>query len=202
LREAGHEARGQKQFGVLLTAADMIEYDGWADHRLACKTELEGDLVPWASLLAVGQMVEYEDATTNWRLCLEHLLSVQVEQWRNSVGTTVGEVVRGWHLCEEPFNELNLVKRRLAQTGLAIQYDEAGKWHLAIPNQHPLVRMLYDGTKWCGDVSAGVWSGALRQAPEGTVYRVGQARFGGVKGKCTLISIDALYGKDGLMAGD
>lgn len=201
LARAGMDGRGQDTFGTLLTCADMIEHDGWHEDRLGHL--VEGELKPWAELMATQRMVEFEDATENWRLCLDHLLSVPVEAWRNGTRSTVGQVLEEWFKgdAQSDFNN-DVVKVRtvLGQAGLGLQKGtrEVGDW-LIVPNQNPLTRRLFEQTKWAGDIGASVWSGALRQAPRGEIYEAGQARVNGVKLKCTLISLRGLYGPDGIM---
>lgn len=149
-------------------------------------------------------MAEFDDASENWRLCLDHLLSVPVEAWRNGARTTVGQVVEAWHVdSQEAFgNDVKEVRKLLGQAGLTLERrgrGGGGDW-LAIPNQNPLTRRLFDGTKWGGEAGAGVWSGALRQGPRDVVWTLGQPRVNGVKCKCTLISLNALYSAGGLMS--
>lgn len=200
LGRAGMDGRGQDTFGTLLACADLVEHEGWNADRL--KFMFEGDLQDWADLLSAQRMVEFEDATENWRLCLDHLLSVPVDAWRNGTKSTVGQVLEAWYYGKDYSGAIDMVKQTLASAGLGLQqtgFDVTTGW-LVVPNQNPLTRKLFEGTKWAGDIGASVWSGALRQAPRGEVYGVGQARVNGVKTKCTLISLEALYGPKGIMA--
>ncbi len=200
LGRGGMDGRGQDTFGTLLACADLIEHEGWDEKRL--QFPYEGDLRNWADLLSAQRMVEFEDATENWRLCLDHLLSVPVDAWRNGTKSTVGQVIEAWYFDKDYTKQIDLVRHQLASAGLSLQqsgHDVKTAW-LVIPNQNPLTRKLFEGTKWAGDIGASVWSGALRQAPRGEVYEVGQGRVNGVKSKCTLISLEALYGPKGIMA--
>jgi len=70
---------------------------------------------------------------------------------------------------------------------------------LTVPNQNALTRALFAESQWAGEVGASVWAGALRQSPQ-KVHQVGRAKVNGVNLRVTLISLDALYGDDGIMA--
>jgi hypothetical protein len=201
LAAAGMDGRGQDTFGTLLAVADMIEHRGWNENRLS--TVCEGDVRPWRDVMQIGRMAEFDDASENWRLCLDHLLSVPVEAWRNGSRTTVGQVLEAWFVGDDSFGgDVKEVRKLLGQAGLTLERrgrPGGGDW-LAIPNQNPLTRRLFEGTKWGGEAGAGVWSGALRQGPREDVWTLGQPRVNGVKCKCTLVSLQALYGAGGLMS--
>jgi hypothetical protein len=202
LAEAGMDGRGQDTFGTLLACADMIAHSGWDPERLSHTHD--GDVRPWREIMAVDRMTEFDDATENWRLCLDHLLSVPVEAWRNGTKTTVGQAIEAWFKGTDDDIGKDYVKIRklLHSAGLTLERrPPTGDW-LAIPNQNPATRKLFEGTKWVGDAGAGVWSGALRQGPRDKVWILGQPRIGGVKAKCTMISLKALYGDGGLMTDD
>lgn len=200
LAAAGMDGRGQDTFGTLLTCADMISHRGWNAERLS--HTYDGDMRPWREIMEVKSMAEFDDATENWRLCLDHLLSVPVEAWRNGTKTTVGQALEAWFKGDDYENDIKLLKIVLGQAGLTIERrPPSGDW-LAIPNQNPLTRRLFEGTKWGGEAGAGVWSGALRQGPRDLLWGLGQPRINGVKSKCTMVSLKALYGDNGIMTID
>lgn len=207
LAAAGMDGRGQAQFGTLLACADMIEHEGWDEARLQFAHEGEGELVPWRRLLKPSQMHEYEDQVENWRACLSHLLSVRVEAWRNGTRQTVGQLLQGYlglndRGAEAERLEITEANRELAQAGLRIVFREReGRqrpW-LAVHNQGVLVRGLFEGSKWAGELGASVWSQALRQGPRAQLWETGQVRINGVQLKATLLSLDGLYGPGGIM---
>jgi hypothetical protein len=218
LAAGGMDGRGQAQYGTLLTCADMMEYHGWDADRVRFALDVEGDLVPWRELLRPSQMHEYEDQTENWKACLSHLLGTRVEAWRSGRRQTVGELLLAWHNRDE--TDSSQVNSELAQAGLRIVSRAEGElggarsscsslsagkrtWWLAVHNQGPLVRQLFDGSKWAGELGAGVWSAALRQGPRGTVWELGNAvRVNGVAQKTTLVSLEGLFGPGGVMAED
>ncbi len=199
LAAGGMDGRGQETFGVLLTCQDIMLHDGWDEERLRHPTA-EGELVPWRDLLKVDTMIEFEDAAENWRLCLDHLLSVQVEAWRHGTRRTVGQVLSEYFAVSEEMT-LNHARTLLAQAGLTIvmREDHLRQPWLAVPNQNPLTRTLFKDSKWAGDLGASVWAGALRQAPD-DLCQTGRARINGVTGRVTLISLERLYGPEGIMA--
>lgn len=201
LGAAGMDGRGQDTFAPLLAAADMIGYEGWDDERLQTTTA-DGDLVAWADLMHVSRMAEFEDAAENWRLCLSHLLNVRVDAWRSGTQHTVGQLIEHLWNNDDIGHGLDLkqVNRDLAQAGLRIVVREGVKnWWLAVPNQNPLTRTLFEGSKWAGDLGAGVWAGALRQSPREAIHEVAKARINGDVQQCTLISLKGLYGGNGIM---
>lgn len=192
LGRAGMDGRGQDTFGTLLAVADMIEHDGWNDERLRHATD-DGDLVPWSDLMATHRLAEFEDAAENWRACLDHLLSVPVEAWRNGSRHTVGQVLEAWHDETDFDKDITKPRALLGQAGLGlVRRLHKGDW-LAVPNQSPLVRKLFEGSKWGGEIGAGVWAGALRQSPRGEVHDVALVKVNGVATRATLVSLDALY---------
>lgn len=202
LAAAGMEPRGQDTFGTLLACQDMLFHEGWDEERLKHPVDGDGELVPWRELLNPREMVEFEDSSDNWRGCLDHLLSVQVDAWRHGTKRTVGQVISEYY---DNVDDMSLTKARglLTQAGLTIALHDVDAEHLqrpwlAVPNQDPLTRTLFQGSKWAGDVGAAVWAGALRQAPA-EMCQTGRTRINGVLRRVTLISLDRLYGSEGIM---
>ncbi|MCC6887755.1 MAG: hypothetical protein IT536_04395 [Hyphomicrobiales bacterium] len=199
LARAGMDGRGQDTFGALLACADLIEHEGWDEARLA--VPVDGDAKRWAELMAIGGMAEFEDASENWKLCLSHLLSTRVDAWRSGSRNAVGKVLTDlWYETDDM--KAALARSMLAQVGLGLVVRPGPRnYWLAVPNQNPLTRTLFEGSKWAGDVGASVWAGALRQSPVGTLHEVAKARVNGVVSPATLISLVGLYGEGGVMAG-
>ena len=197
LGRGGMDGRGQDTFGTLLACADLIEHTGWNEERL--KTPADGDLVGWSVLMAAKRMHEFEDAAENWRLCLSHLLNVRVDAWRQGNRSAVGKLLLDLWTSKDM--EEGIARGMLAQVGLGLVKRRNGMkdWWLAVPNQNPLTRLLFDGSKWAGNIGAGVWAGALRQSPPGRIHEVAKARVNGDVQACTLISLQGLYGEGGIM---
>jgi hypothetical protein len=206
LGRAGLDGRGQDTFGTLLACADMIEHAGWDEARLS--TVSDGDVTPWADVIRGAGLSELEDAAENWRLALSHLLNVRVDAWRSGNRMAVGQVLLDLYTGRGPDGSAmseDLARTMLAQAGLGLVRRKASQhrgdtflW-LAVPNQNPLTRTLFEGSKWAGDVGAGVWAGALRQSPRGAIHDVAKARVNGDVQPCTMLSLDALYGAEGIM---
>ena len=129
-------------------------------------------------------------------MCLNHLLTVDVEAWRDCGKQTVGEVVEQMHGGTLDVGD---AKGLMAKAGLGLHRDQGLEHSLFVPNVNPRVRGLYDDSKWAGEEGAGAWSQALRQAPDG-VCRPGAMRINGVQCRGTLICLKALYGANGVMA--
>lgn len=211
LMVAGMDSRGQDTFGTLLACADLVEHDGWDEARLKTVVDGEDELVAWADLMRVDRMAEFEDRAANWRKCLSHLLGVRVDAWRGGQQSVIGQLLQD--LWDQRDCDVGTARRQLGNAGLGIVARlgncKEGLW-LAVPNQSPLVRDLFNGSDWGGAVGASVWSGALRQSPrwepgktyaEGSgIHDVAKARINGDVVPCTLISLYALYGDGGLMA--
>jgi hypothetical protein len=197
----GHDQRGKDTYGTLLAMAELIVGD---DFELL-EFPLPDDPT-WREWLEPSKLPELEDARENWRGCLDHLLSVPVEAWRNGTRTVPGQVVSDYWLERRDDGEARFgfdeANKLLRQAGLAlVQPRMRGEptW-LAVPNQNPLVAKLYGGTKWGGEPSAGVWAGALRQgkrwnAGAGGLWELGQVRINGVASKATLISLEEICEK-------
>lgn len=188
LASCGHDGRGQDTFGTLMAAADLvIDHDADAlGLELAAAAET---FESWRPLLTTDKLGEYEDATENWRLCLAHLLSQRIEAWRGGTRHTVGEVITEfWETDATDPNGITFDQARklLEQTGLTLKKPANRAEHhtLFVPNQHTLLHTLFKDTKWQGELSAGSWSGALRQAP-GEIWHETSARINGWKFKGT-----------------
>lgn len=198
LGRGGMDSRGQDTFATLLACADLIEHEGWSEDRL--KVAHEGDLVGLSVLMAVANMHEFEDRGANWRKCLSHLLNVRVDAWRQGSRVAVGRLLLDLWYMKDDMNE-GVARSMLAQAGLGLvkRRDGPKDWWLAVPNNNPLTRVLFEGSDWAGDIGAGVWSGALRQSPQGTIHQVQKARINGDVQACTLISLKGLYAEGGIM---
>lgn len=196
LKDANHDGRGQDTFGTLLTCADMLIGERWE----TLEVPMGEDLSMWRDRMAPAHMPEYDDAQDNWRKCLSHLLTAPVDAWRNGNRITIGRVLQAFHDAEEGYSFKD-TKDRLEQAGVGLQKpdERGGPFWLCVPNNNPLLHRLFQGSDWQGGLGAGVWGQALRQGPRFTLWDAGQARVNGDKAKCTLISLEALYGKGGLM---
>jgi hypothetical protein len=137
-----------------------------------------------------------EDAKPNWRGCLEHILTEQVEAWRNGARATVGalleEVRNGALTPQEASAQLALTGLGYLAAGERVPRDVGPL--LAIPNRSTFVGRLLAGSEWAGAPGrGGPWKDALRQAPAGVVLAdpaLNRVRINGVQERCTLIALD------------
>lgn len=195
LHAGGHDARGQKTYGTLLAAADLLIGDTASELRIPMADEADW----WRDNLGAASLPEVEDASANWRKCLNTILSSQVEAWRGVRRGTVGQLledikrhrVDGTGTAEMEV-DIDKARRDLAETGLGLvdpgtAADRIGNWVLAIPNEHPQVNKLLRGSDWEG----GGWKDALRQCPiEGLIVadpKKNRVAIGGVQRRCTLV---------------
>lgn len=192
LKAGGHDQRGCDTFGTLLAVASLIVDENFDELHVP----LGEDLSPWGELLKAERMIELEDAQANWLLCLNHLLTVDVEAWRDRAKVTLGQVAEEIHSGEL---EIEAARNLLSRAGLGLHRDKGLEFSLFVPNVSPRVRALYDDSKWAGEEGAGAWSQALRQAPEG-LCEPGMMRVNGVVMRGTMIALKALYGAGGVMS--
>lgn len=193
LSAAGHDSRGQDTFGTLLACADILI---GADAEALGVPMAGGDdpehSAHWQKAFAAEQMGELEDAEENWRLCLNAILSTQVDGWRHGTHLTVGSVLEDYRSRDGEVT-YDKARKMLEQVGLGLQRPGEGEQEgsVFVPNQHPGLFNLLRETKWRGEPGAGVWSGALRQAPQDS-YRECQGRVTGVKGRGTAFPLSVV----------
>jgi hypothetical protein len=171
LHAGGHEGRGQDTYGVLLAVAETLL---GADHE-ALGVPFGDEVSRWGHLMAAAQLDETADSKTNWRRCLDHLMTVPVDAWRGGSRLTVGAVLEDWHSgLERGFNtesdDLSTAQAQklLRMAGLKLRpptgHDD--EWRLFIPNNHDMLKRLFKGSDWYGGPSNGGWKLALQQAPD------------------------------------
>lgn len=207
LADAGHDGRGQDTYGILLACADML-VDADAEALGLQMGPAATSLAIWGEQLNPETMVEYQDAGENWRLCLNHILTSRVEHWRSGARQTVGQVLDDFYTDRAaPGDEHDRVdfKRARAllwQTGLSLLKPRWGSdYELFVPNQNPELWNLFSGTKWAGEKGAGVWAGALRQAPLDLVRQDVNCRISGAQGKGVAIPLNVAI-RDGAKPGE
>ena len=198
LREGGHGGRGQDTYGTLLAAADLLLGPELAEEL---GVPMVDNLDRWAELLAASALPEVEDALPNWRSCLTYLLQARVPVWRDGHRASVGQLLEDLekHAVEEVY-----ARTQLAQAGLGLLapnfFAKDGTFSLAVPNQHPAVFELFQGTVWQGRPGAGAWAQALRQGEASRVIVADKAknrvRINGVQTRCTLVDLKAFRAMD------
>ena len=195
LAAAGHDGRGQKTFGTLLAIAGLIIGEQAEEMGLPFE-----NLSRWGELMAAETLDELEDASENWRLCLDHIMLSRPDVWRGGAHPAIGRVLESF--LEDPMDMTPEVARKLlGDAGLGLcrprptkDRPEIAGWWLAVPNQSPRLREIFEGTKWAGEPNASVWGAALRQAPVERWLKDQPQRINGVLSKCTLFPIGWLVG--------
>lgn len=200
LARGGHDGRGQDTYGTLLACADLLLGDGLLDD-LGMPT-IEGGLDRWGKLLAPASLPEHEDATDNWRRCLNHLLTARIDAWRGGVRQTVGQLLDDLGDGANGALSLKDANDLLAQIDLKVREaadvlpNQIGGKVLFVPNQSAMIAQVFKGEVWAGDGSTGSWPGALRQGEHtGVIFkdrRFNKERINGVERRCTLINLREL----------
>ncbi|MEW6256564.1 MAG: hypothetical protein AB1592_11455 [Pseudomonadota bacterium] len=196
LGSGGHDGRGQDTYGTLLACAHLVLGDGLLE-RYGLPTDANEDLDRWGELLAAESLPEKEDASENWRRCINHLLTSRVEAWRGGIRHTVGQLM---HELQGDHISLGDANAQLAQADLlAIPAGDlvrgAFGYALAIPNSGPMISQMFRGTDWGGEGGAGVWGAALRQGPPHLIVAdklKNRQRINGVQRRCTIIMVREL----------
>ncbi len=190
LRAGGHNGRGCATFGTLLALADITLGD------MADNFGMGGDKSNWREWLNREAMEEFEDNLPNWHKCLDYLLMKPVDAWRGGGRISVGAELEQFY--RDPLADLNDINTRLAQAGVKLcrlNKTGGGIW-LAVPGDAPQIAALFAGSDWSGG-----WKQALMQGEEGKLWRSGRCRISGAYKRCVMISLNALYGPGGIMAG-
>lgn len=93
-----HSGRGQKTYGTLLAAAELM-----LGSELAGELGIPvgADAIEWGTKLSADSLPEVEDAMPNWRKCLTYLMTKAVPHWRNGQRVTIGQALQDVITAEE-----------------------------------------------------------------------------------------------------
>lgn len=209
LREAGHEPRGQKTYGVPLALAILMLGDVGLD-ELGLPMENFGG---WAHLVGRAE-VAHEGEVDNWRGALNHLMGARIEIWRHGQQTMVGQLLEAMRHGGEHATTPEGADAMLGQIGLKLLAKGAPRkgeeprkgwrpggegWWLAVPNEGDQLGEIYRGTAWGSTVRGkGGWSNALRQCPAAlglisTDKTLNKIRVNGWQGRATLVDLDQWF---------
>jgi hypothetical protein len=200
LAGAGLDARQQDTYGTLIAACETL-----VGAEAMQATGLPMDIDEAAAALLSLTDGERADRMPNWRQALDHLLSCEIQGWKDGIKPSVKGVLAGYvkhntsHTLDDPDDptvdlSLKAARDRLQLAGLWLLRpgaDQIGPV-LAIPTRGALLARMYAGTRYAD----GGWTGALRQAPPGVLvmgehgpsHRV---KIGGLAERCTLIDMGA-----------
>lgn len=200
LRGAGLDSRGQDTYGTLLALANlMIGDEAMAEAGIPVTERAE-----LGRMIAAATSAERAEQVDNWRRCLEHLLGSTIDAWKGGEKPTIGGVLDAYEMEAPTYDAgdtpLSAARAKLAAAGLGLvlieqQADEHGvkpppRPALAIPVSSPQLAKIFAGTIW----SQGVWTGALKQAPQAIVLRgadVKPVKINKVASRCVLVDLRA-----------
>lgn len=195
LEGSGHTARGADQFGTLLACADLCLYDQVPD---------SDSLAIWGERLQAPDLAELQDDEADETRCLAHLVTTQLDLWRQGQRLTLGHWVlkaaaeEGYYVGEE---DLAAVNQALTQYGVKViretkrrvdgkDVQVQGRW-MAVANYHTALAKLFEGTHWAGRSSTmGNWVQSLRNLPGAFGPR--KAEHMGTSVKVTCVPIELL----------
>lgn len=221
LAKGGHDKRGQDTYGTLLACAAIMLGDELIDElKLPLGAQ---DEKFWTVYLSAEALPEIEDATPNYRQCVDRILTTPVKAWRNSSHNTIGQIVHELRTADEdgraiePAIDRNTAKRDVNMAGLALLNTHeavagvrrsqglglnealqrfglpAAGWVLAVPNKSFKVSELLEGSDW----QQGGWKDALRQCPiDGVMLThkdITRLTIDGAQQRCTLIVLDRYH---------
>jgi len=203
LASCGHDARSQDTFGALMTSADILIGEDADALGLSLSANGE-DFDPWRPHLAIENVGGVDDDDANWKKCLSHILSQRIEAWRGGTRHTVGQALVEFFEGDvtNPTLDANGACSLLEQTGLKLlaPKDTGMKnFEFFVPCHHPLVNELMRGSKWQGELGAGSWTDALRQAEDAEgrpIWRHASARIHGEKKKGTAFALIDILAKE------
>ncbi len=196
LGAAGHDARGQSQFGWLLACADALSEDWKGDKWRPDQLHVDH----WASLCRPDRMREITEATPDHIACVHHILTSQVQakggEERYALGSWIGRAVAAASAIGDEGGDR--AAERLQQIGLKLvnarwsagAEGKPGRWgaekyrpelpgFLAVAGDHQGLKPIFAGTIW----QSGVHKQSLSRCPgaiEGVATRFGHTNLRGV----------------------
>jgi len=167
IKPGGHDARGAEQFGALLAAAHIAEFD--ADPTAE-------QLATWAVRLKANELSETANRIEGWRECLFHLTDVTPEALRNKGHAlpTLGARLASFRHRPAAFEDVKAICTMMG-LALSVPKGELPTWEntrLFVPSNHPETRKTFAGTNWEGSPgTVGVWHMTLQRAPVDMIWR-------------------------------
>lgn len=208
LAKMGHDQRGQDTFGTLLAMADM------ALSERGFLNEQHPDDDPHAEEIWKGMepaaMPEYSDRTPNWLSCIHHVLASRPRDWKTggdvkaSIGAQIDAFLDEFHDKAHMSAEIAKLNQVLALGGVMVRFGNTNvKWQLCLPNSHPQLSRIFEGTDWPGKANApGGWIKAIKAGDEDVVE--GNAKFyiDGRQQRGVAIRLDRVTGLSGAIWED
>lgn len=179
----GHSPRGQDQFGVLLTCADILLHDGAVD------SDTSG---AWTRRLEADKLAETDEDARDEDRCLAHMMSYSVDLFRNGERRTVAEWVQ---LAAGMSDNAPQADKVLGTLGMRVVL-EGGQRYLAVANFHNGTAGIFANTHWAGrSGTMGVYVQALRRLP-GASRTTKPIWFGGVPARGVQLPLDVVAPRD------
>jgi hypothetical protein len=194
LNRAGFDARAIDTYGTLLAAAELlVGRHGFID---AGFPHLDGQpdeaaIIDHIRMATAGEMAEQIE---KWQDVVETLLASPIDQFRGGERMTIGRALEDFELTPSNPATLAEARQRLEMAGLGLRPagDPSPGYCLAVPNSHPALDRIFEGT----DYHHGGWTQALRQAPDEIVPRALEHRHQVIKinkisRRCVLVDMAA-----------
>lgn len=195
LREAGHNARGQKTFGTFLALADvMLGDEGLRALGLPATTER----YKWGEWLRPESLPELEGAQPAWRDCIDAILTSSIEAFSGGQRSTVAQVLE--KLKNDDISTMQEVRDKLAAADIGIFGSARDGLILAVPNASRVIGKALMETPFGARNGNGSWRFALRRAPPEIVVKPERIQEGltdnrvtvaGRQVRCTFIDLHA-----------
>lgn len=195
LREAGHDARGQKTFGTFLAlATEMLGKEGC--ERFGLPWDQVAD---WGAIVPPEDMIEIGDKKAEWLKCFDMIQSLVIDQHIGGRKYTVAQV-----LTQFGDNDINLKEAndRLSGADLALRGTKGSMEDpllLAVPNSSRTLGRLLMNTPYGHMGGNGSWRFALDRGPPEIIIRKIQGARGtkpsnkatvaGRQERCTFINL-------------
>lgn len=200
LARLGHDKRGQDTFGTLLAAADLVLAERGYLNRDQPDDDPHTEEI-WMHLEPKA-MPEYADRTPNWLSCIQHLVSARPRDWKTggevkaSLGAQIDAFLDEYGDKPHQKTELEKLNGVLALGGVTVRFkDTATRWQLCVPNSHPQLTKIFEGTDWPGKPNApGGWAGAMKAGDAGIVEPAAKFYLDGRQQRGVAIRLDRVLG--------
>ncbi len=161
LNKVGFDARAIDTYGTLLAAAELLV--GRMGLTDVAKLPVDNDEAI-IELMRDATAAEMAAMTPKWQEVVDRLMSTTIDQYKQGDKRTVGKTIE---LLENEAIDIREARDSLAMVGLGLRdkRQPLEGYGLAVPINEPKLDQLFANT----DYNKGVWTQALRQAPETVV---------------------------------
>lgn len=195
LATAGHTGRSADQFGTLMACHDLLLFDHAPD---------SDTLNTWSKRLHYSALSETEGDVADWQSCLSHLMTSQLDFFRNGERRSVGSWALQAAGLDKARHDIEEANKALANYGMRVKTIKVGDLKpfkvLQIANYHQGLAHLFRETRWAGKSgTSGVWVQSLRRVPQAQPGKI-PTRFDGVLTRYTELVVDEILAADGDVA--